>query len=118
PPVFGLDHNMHHVLSTFDFVLATLIGSIIALGSTYFITIKYSQQICAFVFKRIPHEAVLGLFFSLVLLLAYMDAWWINVGGVLLIAMIAGLLHRWGINYGVQFMTLYSAPWIVSQFVG
>lgn len=118
PPVFTLDHNMHHVLSTSDFVWATLIGSIIALTFTYFITVKYSQQICTFVFKRIPHEAILGLFFSLVLLLAYMDAGWINIGGVLLIAIMAGVLHRWGINYGIQFMVLYSAPWIVSHILG
>jgi hypothetical protein len=118
PPVFTLEHNMHHALSTSDFVVATLIGSIISLGFTFFITIKYSGQICAFVFKKIPHEAVLGLFFSLVLLLAYMDAGWINVGGVLLIAIVAGILHRWGINYGVQFMILYSAPWIIPHLVG
>lgn len=118
PPIFTIEQNMHHVLTTSDFVWATLIGAIIALAITYYITIKYSQQICAFVFKRIPHEAILGLFFSLVLLLAYMDAGWINIGGVLLIAIVAGLLHRWGINYGVQFMILYSAPWIVSHLVG
>jgi len=117
PPVFTLDHNMHHLLSTMDFVWATLIGTSIALAFTYFITIKYSQQICKFVFKRIPHEAILGLFFSLVLLLAYIDAGWVNIAGVLLVAIVAGVLHRWGINYGVQFMVLYSAPWIVSAFV-
>jgi putative tricarboxylic transport membrane protein len=118
PPVFTLEHNMHHVLSNSAFVWATLIGAVIALGITYFITIKYAQQICAFVFKKIPHEAMLGLFFSLVLLLAFMDAGWINIGGVLLIGIVAGVLHRWGINYGVQFMVLYSAPWIIGKIVG
>ncbi|WP_139187774.1 tripartite tricarboxylate transporter permease [Bacillus tuaregi] len=118
PPVFNLEHNLHHVLSMTDFVWAAVIGAVMALIFTYFMTIKYSQQICAFVFKRIPHEAILGLFFSLVLLLAFMDAGWINVGGVLLISIVAGVLHRWGINYGVQFMVLYSAPWIVSQLAG
>lgn len=118
PPVFDLDYNMHHALTMTDFVWATLIGSAVALLFTYFITIRYSQQICKFVFKRIPQEAILGLFFSLVLLIAYMDAGWINVGGVLLIAIVAGVLHRWGINYGVQFMILYAAPWIVSQLAG
>lgn len=118
PPVFTLENNMHHLLSTSDFVWATLIGAIIALGFTYFVTIKCSQQICAFVFKRIPHEAILGLFFGLVLLLAYMDAGLVNVVGVLVLALVAGMLHRRGINYGVQFMTLYSAPWIVSRLVG
>ena len=115
PPVFTLEHNMHHLLSTGDFVWATVIGSIVALVITYFITVKYAQQICKFVFKRVPHEAMLGLFFSLVILLAFMDAGWINIGGVLLIGLVSGILHRWGINYGVMFMVLYAAPWIVTK---
>jgi putative tricarboxylic transport membrane protein len=109
---------MHHVLSTSDFVWATLIGAVIALLLTFYVTIKFSQQICAFVFKRVPHEAMLGLFFGLVLMLAFMDAGWINIGGVLLIGLVAGILHRWGINYGVQFMVLYAAPWIINKIIG
>ncbi|WP_138420055.1 tripartite tricarboxylate transporter permease [Aquibacillus sediminis] len=118
PPVFTLDHNMHHILSTTDYIWATIIGAIAALAITYFVIVKYSQQICAFVFKKIPHEAMLGLFFGLVLLLAYMDAGWINIGGVLLIGIVAGVLHRWGVNYGVQFMVLYAAPWIITKLIG
>ncbi|GER72813.1 tripartite tricarboxylate transporter permease [Weizmannia acidilactici] len=116
PPVFTLKHNMHHILSGGDFVWATIIGTGIGIVITYFIAIKYAQPICAFVFKKVPHEAILGLFFGLVLLLAYMDAGWMNVFGVLLIGIISGTLHRWGVNYGIMFMTLYSAPWLVTLF--
>src|SRR5699024_5193393 len=73
PPVFTLDHNLHHILSMNEFIIATVIGSVIAIAMTFWVTIKYSQQICAFVFKYIPHEAMLGVFFGLVLMLAYMD---------------------------------------------
>ena len=48
---------MHHILSSRDFVWATLLGAIIASAFTFFVAVKYSQQICAFVFKKIPHEA-------------------------------------------------------------
>jgi putative tricarboxylic transport membrane protein len=115
PPVYTLQHNMHHLLSSSEFVWATLIGAVIASSITYFVTVKYSQQICAFVFKRIPHEAMLGVFFSLVLLLAYMDGGFINIAGVLLIGILSGVLYRLGVNYGVLFMILYSAPWIVNN---
>ncbi|TDT62844.1 tripartite tricarboxylate transporter permease [Fonticella tunisiensis] len=118
PPVFTLQHNMHHILSGLDFISATLIGAAIASAFTYFVAVKYSQQICAFVFKKIPHEALLGLFFSLVLLLAFMDAGWINIAGVLLIGIVAGVLYRLGVNYGVLFMILYSAPWIIKTLAG
>lgn len=117
PPVFTLDNNIHHLLSMSDFVSATLIGAACALLITYFVTIKFSQQICAFVFRKIPHEAMLGLFFSLVLLLAFNEAGFLNIGGVILISIVSGLLHRLGVNYGVQFMTLYSAPWLIEKIV-
>jgi hypothetical protein len=113
PPVFTLERNMHHILSSTDFIWATIIGAVVASFITYFVTVKHSRQICAFVFKRIPHEAVLGLFFSLVLLLAFMDAGWINIAGVFLIGIVAGTLYRLGVNYGVLFMILYSAPWMI-----
>jgi putative tricarboxylic transport membrane protein len=113
PPVYTLENNMHHLLTISDFVWATLIGSVIACAITYYVTVRYSRHICAFVFKRIPHEALLGVFFSLVLLLAFMDGGLINIFGVLLIGIVAGTLYRLGVNYGVQFMVLYSAPWII-----
>lgn len=116
PPVFTLDHNLHHILSMNEFIIATVIGAAVAIVITFWVTIKYSQQICAFVFRYIPHEAMLGLFFGLVLMLAYMDAGWFNIAGVLIIGLVAGFLHRKGVNYGVQFMTLYAAPFIVSLF--
>ena len=116
PPVFTIERNMHHLLSMGDFFWATVIGAGIALVFTYILAVKYSRPICRFVFKRIPHEAILGLFFSLVLLLAYMDAGWLNIGGVLLIGLVSGLFHRAGVSFGVQFMTLYCAPWLISLF--
>ncbi|WP_139904745.1 tripartite tricarboxylate transporter permease [Clostridium thermarum] len=115
PPVYTLENNIHHLLSGLDFVWPTLIGAVVASVITYFITVRYSQQICSFVFKRIPHEALLGLFLSLAIMLAFMDAGWINVIGVLLVGLVSGTLYRMGVNYGVLFMTLYSAPWIIKM---
>lgn len=114
PPVFTLDHNLHHILSFTDFLWAIIIGVGISLFFTYVIIIKYANEICAFVFKWIPHEAILGLFVALVFLLAFMDAGWLNIAGVLLIGIVSGTLSRYGVNFGVQFMVLYSAPWLVS----
>lgn len=118
PPVFTLDHNLHHILSFTDFLWAIFIGVGISLFFTYVIIIKYANEICTFVFKWIPHEAILGLFLALVLLLAFMDAGWLNIAGVLLIGIVSGTLSRYGVNFGVQFMVLYSAPWLVSVLAG
>lgn len=111
-PVFNLEHNMHHILTMGDYIGATLIGVGIASAFTYFIAVRYSRSICLFVIKRIPHEAILGLFISLVLLLAYMDGGFVNIAGILIVGLFSGVLHQLGVNYGVLFMTLYAAPWI------
>ncbi len=114
PPVFTLEKNMHHLLTMSEFTIATIVGSVVGLGLTYYVIMKYSQQICRFVFKFIPHEAILGLFIALVMMLSYMDGGFINMMGVLLVAIVSGALSRLGINFGVLFMTLYAAPWIVT----
>lgn len=117
PPVFSLDHNLHHLLSRGEFVFAILFAAIIASAITYVIAMKYASRLTAFVLKKIPHEAILGLFMAFILLLAYMDAGLINVFGVLLVGVVCGTLNKMGVNYGVQFMILYAAPWITTHLM-
>lgn len=113
PPVFTPEHNIHHILSMGEIMTATIIGAVIALLITFYITIKFASEICAFVFKYIPHEALIGLFAGLVVMLAYMDAGWMNIFGTFLVALVSGILFRNGVNYGVMFMILYAAPWMM-----
>ncbi len=115
PPVFTVDNNLHHMLSSWEFVAAILTGAIIAASITYYITNRFAGRISTFVLHKIPHEAIIGLFISLILLLSYMDAGLINIFGVLLIGITCGTLNKMGVNYGVQFMTLYAAPWIIEK---
>lgn len=117
PPVFTVDNNPHHLLSRSDFLIGIMLGAIIALGITYYITNRFAGEISSFVLQRIPHEAILALFISIVLLLAYMDAGLINIFGVLLLGIVCGTLNKMGVNYGIQFMTLYAAPWIVEKII-
>lgn len=117
PPVFTVDSNIHHILKSWEFVFAILTGSVIAISITYFVTNRLAWEISKFVLRKIPHESIIGLFISLILLLSYMDAGLINVFVVLLIGITCGILNRLGVNYGVQFMTLYAAPWIVEKLI-
>ncbi|GAA0590756.1 hypothetical protein GCM10009001_03450 [Virgibacillus siamensis] len=116
PPVFTPEHNIHHILSMGEIMTATIIGAVCALVITYFVTIKYASQICAFVFRFVPHEALIGLFAGLVVMLAFMDAGVLNIFGTIVIALVAGFLHKKGVNYGVMFMILYAAPWMLGLF--
>ncbi|MCD7101510.1 tripartite tricarboxylate transporter permease [Pseudoclavibacter sp. 13-3] len=117
PPAFSLDHNLHQLLSTGQFVTAVIVGALLALVLTYVIAVRYSYQITYFVMRYIPHEAVLGLFIGFILLLAYLDAGVANIFGVLLVGVACGTLNKLGVSYGVQFMTLYAAPWIVQNLL-
>lgn len=45
-----------------------------------------------------------------------MDAGLLNLFGILLIGITSGTLNRLGVNYGVQFMTLYAAPALLQLF--
>lgn len=116
PPVLTLENNLHHMLSFDTFVVATLIGAVIASVITFYLAVRFSRQISKLVFKYIPHEALIALFMALVLLLAHMDGGFVNVIGVLIIGLISGLFHRLGVSYGVMFMALYAAPWIMETF--
>ncbi|GGC93893.1 tripartite tricarboxylate transporter permease [Enterococcus wangshanyuanii] len=117
PPVFTLEHNIHHLLSKGEFVFAIVFAGVLASIITYFVAMKYARQMTAFVLKKIPHEAILGLFIGFILLLAYMDAGLINIFGVLLVGIVCGTLNKMGVNYGVQFMILYAAPWITTHLI-
>lgn len=112
-PVFTKNHNMHHVLQG-NFVLPIVIGAAIALLITYPIAVIFSNKICKFVFEKISHESLLALFFGIVVLIAYNEAGFINIFGVIIVGLFSGFLNKKGVNFGVQFMTLYSASYISS----
>ncbi len=117
PPVLTLQNNLHHILSTSQFVIVTLFAATIAAIITYTFISRFANGFTNFILKMIPHEAVLGLFVAFILLLAYMDAGLINIFGVLLIALISGTLNKLGVNYGVQFMSLYAAPFLIQYLL-
>lgn len=112
--VYTLDHNLHHLLSTPQFVVCTVIGALLAVVVTYVVAVRWSSQITRLVMRHVPHEAVLALFIALILVLAYIDAGVANVFGVLLIGVVCGAFNRLGVSYGVQFMTLYASAGVVT----
>ncbi len=117
PPVFTIEHNLHHLLSMKEFTVAIIVGGLLAAVITYFIAVKYATKITRFVLEKISHESILGLFIAFILLLAYIDGGLINIFGVLLVGLACGNLNKMGVNYGVQFMILYAAPYIVSHLL-
>lgn len=114
PPIFTIGNTITDQYSQGLLFSAFAIGSLIAITIVYFIATRFGEKITYFVLTKIPHEAMIGLFIALVFLLAYIDAGFINIFGVLLISIICGTLNRLGVSYGVQFMSLYAAPFILN----
>lgn len=114
-PVFKIGHSITQVYSQSQLIMAFIVGSCIALILVYFLATRFSEKLTLFVLKKVPHESLLALFIGLVLLLAYIDAGFINLFGVLLISLVCGTLNRLGVSYGVQFMSLYAAPFIIQM---
>ena len=117
-PVFTNSHNIHHILSFGEILVPVIMAAAIAGVLSYILTNKFASVITRFVLEKIPHEAILALFIAFIVLLSYIDAGIVNVFGVILIGIVSGYLNKQGVNYGVQFMSLYAAPWIISQLVG
>ena len=101
------------MLTTWEFVGIVTIAALVSVLVTYIIAVRWSSQITHVVMRRVPHEAVLALFVAFILLLAYIDAGIPNIFGVVLVGLVCGAFNRLGVNYGVQFMTLYASPGII-----
>ncbi|MGO2082622.1 tripartite tricarboxylate transporter permease [Vagococcus sp.] len=114
PPVFKIGHTITDQYPKNWLMAAFVIGSLLAITLVYFLATKFAEPLTYFVLKKIPHEAMLALFIALVCLLAYIDAGLINVFGVLLMSLVCGTLNRLGVGYGIQFMSLYAAPFIIT----
>lgn len=110
---FKIGHNLHDIIPKNVFIITVIISALIAAGLSYLLITKYAFKITHFVMTRIPHEAVLAVFVSFILLLSYMEAGVINIFGVFLIGLYSGFMNKLGVNYGVQFMTLYASSFIV-----
>lgn len=117
-PRYDTGNNLHQLLSFGQASIVIVLAAVISLALSYILAVKYSVRITAFVMKYIPHEAVLALFVCFVAFLAYREAGVANLFAVLLVGIVTGTLNKFGVSYGVQFMTLYATPWLVELVTG
>src|SRR5690554_369103 len=104
-------------LSFGNSLFAILVGVVIALSITIYLSLKYSSKMTELVFKYIPQEAVLALLIGLVVLLVFLDSGIVGLIIILIVSLISGFLNKKGVSYGVQFMAFYAAP-LLGQIIG
>lgn len=103
-------------LSFGNALYAILVGVIIGLTITVYLSLKYSSKMTELVFKYIPQEAVLALLLGLVVMLVFLDAGIKGLLIILVLSLISGYLNKKGVSYGVQFMAFYAAPFLLQIF--
>jgi len=116
PPRFTVEpvNNLHNLLSTSQFLVYSILGAVIALLVCYPFCMKYAHKACRFVFQKVSHEALIGCFMGLVIVLAFYEAGFIGIAIALTIGTLGGVLNNiFGVHIGVQFMAFYASGWIV-----
>ncbi len=106
-----------YIMSRYDYVtiaVSLFLATAIAFLVAYPVLIKYSRRITLAVFRRVPAEALYGLFIAIVVMLSYYDAKVAGVFGTLMVSLVSGAMWRLGVSLGVLFMTLVAAPTLVA----
>ncbi len=116
PPRFTVDaasgtvNNLHNLLSVPEFLLYGLLSVVIAAAVAYPFAMNYARTAAAFVARNISHEAIIGTFFGLVLVIGLWEGGIMGLAVIMTIGLVGGLLYRIiGFNTGVQFMGYYAA---------
>ena len=110
-----------YIIANYDYLtiaLAAIGASAIAFLIAYTTLVKYSRKITLAVFRRVPAEALYGLFIAIIIMLSYYDARLAGVFGTLIISLVSGALWKLGVSLGVLFMTLVAAPTLVAILTG
>ncbi|MCR1786164.1 tripartite tricarboxylate transporter permease [Nocardioides carbamazepini] len=114
PPVFtvggdGVElHNLHTLLSPTQFLVYGLIGVLAAALIAYPLTVTYARRAALFVARNLSHEAVVGAFAGLVLVVAMYEGGVWGVVVMLTVGLVGGVLNKViGMHVGVQCMAYY-----------
>jgi len=116
PPVYTVDtesgttHNLHDLLSTWEFLVFGLLAVTVATLIAYPFAMTNAHRAAAWVMRNVSHEAIIGAFAGLILVICLYEGGLLAVLVTLTVGLIGGLLSRmFGVHTGVQFMGYYAA---------
>lgn len=119
PPRFTVDsatgevhnlHNLHTLLSTWEFFGYGMLAVIVAILIAYPFTMNYAYRAASWVTRKISHEAVIATFVGLILVIGIWEGGLLGLLVIVTVGLLGGFLSRFlGFNIGVQFMGYYTA---------
>ncbi|MBB4138137.1 hypothetical protein BKA16_004762 [Gordonia humi] len=125
PPVYtvggdGVDlHNLHSLLTAPEFLVFAMIGVLAAGAIAFPLTMRYARPAAVWVARHLSHEAVIGAFVGLVLVVSLYEGGAYGILVLLSVGLIGGLLNKTiGMHAGVQCMAYYIAVLSVPAFLG
>lgn len=119
PPVYSLDHNLHHLLSPLDFLIYGAIGLVVGALIAYPLVMNYSRKATVFIMKYFSQEAIIGMFIAIVCVIAFYEGQLTAIFVTFTVASVGGLLNRiLGVGSGAQFMMFYGSAWILAVLIG
>lgn len=117
-PRFEIGNNLSQLLSLPDYIIFGVIGLICGALVAYPIAMHKARSWTELMLRVVSHEALIGAFCGLVVMLAFYEAGILGVFLALTIGLVGGFLHTvFGVHTGVQFMTYYASSWIVTQLL-
>ncbi|MEV4645131.1 tripartite tricarboxylate transporter permease [Saccharopolyspora sp. NPDC049357] len=124
PPVYTVDtgtgqtHNLHDLLSTWEFLVFGLLAVTIACLIAYPFAMTNAHRAASWVLKNVSHEAIIGAFAGLILVICLYEGGLLAVLVTLTVGLIGGLMNRmFGVHSGVQFMGYYAAVLTVPAII-
>jgi len=116
PPVYtidaakGITHNLHDLMSNWEFLGYGLLAVVIAALVAYPFTMNYARRAAMYVSRKISHEAIIATFVGLIVVISVWEGQFLGLVVILVMGLLGGLLSRnLGFNTGVQFMGFYPA---------
>lgn len=117
-PRFEIGNNLAQLLTIPDYIIFGVIGLICGALVAYPIAMHKARSWTELMLRVVSHEALIGAFCGLVVMLAFYEAGILGVFLALTIGLVGGFLHTvFGVHTGVQFMTYYASSWIVTQLL-
>lgn len=125
PPIYTLgengaqSHNLHNLLSQWEFLGYGLLAVFIASIVSYPFAMNYARRAALFVTQYISHEAIIATFVGLILVISLWEGALLGCMVILTVGLVGGLLSKiFGFNTGCQFMGYYMAILTVPALIG
>ncbi len=116
--VAGTSHNLHNLLSHWEFLGYGLLSVALAAIVSYPFAMNFARRAALFVSRKVSHEAIIATFIGLIFVISIWEGQFLGLLVITTMGLVGGLLSRTlGFNSGVQFMGYYTAVLTVPALI-